>query len=73
MEFPSTEKIEHMKQAYVGKRIELISMPEDPDPIKPGEQGVCWDVDAAGSLMVNWDSGRSLSLVPGTDQFKIVS
>lgn len=65
-------RIEKLKRLYVGKRLEVVNMPEDPDPIKPGEQGICEDVDGAGQLMVKWDNGRNLSLIPGVDEFKVV-
>lgn len=47
-------------------------MPGDPDPIPPGTEGIVDDVDGAGQLMINWDNGRKLSLIPGIDQFKII-
>jgi len=72
MRIYSQAEIDSMKREYVGKRVEVISMPDDPDPIKPGEQGICKDVDGAGQLMVKWDNGRYLSLIPGTDSFKLV-
>jgi len=57
---------------YEGKRIELIEMPEDPDPILPGAQGTCLWVDGIGQLVMKWDNGRTLSLNPEIDKFKVL-
>ena len=56
-----------------GDRVALVSMPEDPDPIKPGSEGTVTRVTELHfpgggpqlQVSVKWDSGRSLScLVP---------
>lgn len=57
----------------VGRRVRMIEMPDDPDPINPGEEGEVIGVDALGQAMVSWDSGRSLSLIPGIDKYEIIS
>ena len=66
-------KAEHLKHLYKGKRIELLSMPADPAPIAGGSCGECWDIDAAGNLLVAWENGRTLSLIPGVDSFRVVN
>ena len=53
-----------------GTRLELISMGNDPRPIPPGTRGTVLGVDDAGSIMMWWDNGRSLSLIPGEDAFR---
>ena len=60
----------------VGKRIKLISMPNDPDPIPVGSEGV---VEMIGSefqgstqIFVKWDNGRNLMLLSDVDQFIVV-
>ena len=47
-------------------------MPDDPQPIEPGTLGTVRGVDDAGQVMVVWDNGRSLSLIPGVDCFHTV-
>ena len=73
MRFPSSEEIEDLRSQYEGKRIELVNMPSDPNPLPPGSQGTVEMVDGAGQLLMKWDNGRTLSLIPGVDQFKVVS
>lgn len=58
-----------------GDRIELISMPEDPDPIEPGTQGtITWvgpPVWGEPQYAVKWDNGRNLGLAP-VDSVKVL-
>jgi len=58
--------------SYQGKRIELILMPKDPRPVPPGTRGTCEMVDGVGQLVVKWDNGSTLSLIPGVDKFKVL-
>ena len=49
-------------------RIKLLSMPNDPNPIHPGTTGTVVWPDRMG-ITVNWDNGRTLSVIPGVDLF----
>ncbi len=53
-----------------GTRLELISMDNDPLPILPGTRGTVLGIDDAGQVLMHWDNGRSLSLIPGEDVFR---
>ena len=55
-----------------GTRVRLVSMPDDPDPVPEGTCGTVLAVDGAGQLLMQWDNGRNLSLVPGTDNFEVL-
>jgi hypothetical protein len=57
-----------------GDRIRLLHMPDDPDPIPAGSIGTVTRVTTGplGQVSVDWDSGRSLSLVPGVDRFEVI-
>ena len=69
-------KIELLRTIYPsGTRIQLIKMADPPetDPIAPGSKGTIDHVDDAGQLQMRWDSGRSLALIPGVDQYKVLS
>lgn len=72
-EFLSQKQIEKIKEQYpVGTRIEIIHMYDLYGPIKPGTQGMVDSVDDVGTLHMRWDNGRTLGIVPGEDQFKVI-
>jgi hypothetical protein len=58
-----------------GGRVRLIHMPSDPDPIRPGATGTVIAVCGGDfpQIQVQWDNGRSLALLPGVDDFEIIS
>jgi len=58
-----------------GDRLRLIAMPDDPDPIPAGSEGVVVEVTEGplAQIEVRWDnSSRSLTLIPGVDVFEII-
>ena len=55
----------------VGKRVRLIEMKDDPNPVDPNSEGTV--VHAGGGVLnVDWDCGRTLGLVEDVDSFEIV-
>ena len=69
----SNKKIEMIKKMYpAGTRLCCDRMQDDPRPIEPGICGTVIGVDDAGQVMMKWDNGRSLSLIPGLDSFHVV-
>ena len=71
--FLSQKQVEKIKEQYpVGTRIELIHMDDSYGPIKPGAQGTVDSVDDVGTLHMRWDNGRTLGIVPGEDQFRVI-
>jgi hypothetical protein len=63
-----------IRNQLVGKRIRLILMDDDPktNPIQPNTMGTIVFVDDMGYYGVNWDNGRSLSVIPDEDKFEII-
>ena len=64
----------------VGDRIRLVSMLDDPDPIRPGTTGTVthvschdWGRQSWQQISVAWDNGRTLMLVVPPDEFESVS
>ena len=51
--------------------VELISM-EDVQAPFPGTIGEVQGVDDTGQILVHWQTGSSLNLLPGIDSFRIV-
>lgn len=66
------EFVNYLRQRYPkGARVELLQM-EDPQAPPIGTKGTVIGVDDIGSIMVQWDTGSSLSVVYGEDACKIV-
>ena len=64
-----------MNHVKKGDHIRLVHMPDDPDPIPAGSEGVVTNVTAGplAQITVEWIGlKRSLALVPGVDVFEIV-
>ena len=65
--FPCREIVEDLRSQYpAGCRVELVQM-DDPQAPLIGTKGTVRGVDSAGSIMVAWDNGSSLSVVYGAD------
>ena len=72
MTFPSREQVARLRGQYrKGMKVRLISM-DDMQAPPPGTIGEISGVDDAGSVMVRWETGSSLSLIPGEDRFEIM-
>ena len=58
-----------------GTQIKLIKMNDPPEtnPIPPGSVGTIDHVDDGCQLQMRWDNGRSLALIPGVDEYVVLS
>lgn len=71
--FMTEKQVERIRNQYPpGMRICCDGMPDDPRPIESGTLGTVVGVDDAGQIMMKWDNGRTLSLIPGVDSFHTV-
>ena len=62
---------QRMKDNYPpGTRLELINMDDPYAPVPSGTRGTVQYVDDMGQIGMKWDNGRTLSLVPGEDDFR---
>jgi hypothetical protein len=68
-----------MAEITKGARIELLAMPQDPNPIPSGTQGTVIDSTAVHlgaehftQILVQWDTGRTLSCVTPPDRIRIL-
>lgn len=59
----------YKEQYPKGTRIELISM-NDSQAVPPGTRGTVNHVDDLGTIHMNWDNGRTLSICPQEDSFR---
>ena len=71
MHFPSREQIAALRERYPrGTKVELLGM-DDPQAPPTGTMGEILGVDDAGQLLVRWETGSSLRLIPSVDSFRI--
>lgn len=67
------ERIEMVKKQYpVGTRIQLDSLCNDERGMPSGLCGTVVGVDDQPALLMKWDNGRSLSLMPFADNFTVI-
>lgn len=65
--------VAHMREKYPpGTRVEVVSLCNEEEHLKPGTKGTVVGVDDQPALLVNWDNGSSLSLLIGQDQFRVI-
>ena len=65
--------VKFLKEQYPkGTRVRLNSMSDPYAPVEPGTEGSVEMVDDAGQLLMKWDNGRTLALVPGEDSFSVL-
>jgi hypothetical protein len=70
---PTADRIDAVRQKYpVGKRIELKSLCNYETGMPSGLRGTVTGVDDQPALLMRWDNGRTLSLLPGDDCFSIL-
>jgi len=75
--FSHYKPINHYRMEFddlIGKRIKLINMPNDPQPIESGSWGTIVKHSKVMSddiLSVRWDNGRTLNVLYGVDEFAI--
>jgi len=68
----SKNKIDKIKNDYpIGTRVKLNYM-NDVDGVPSGTCGTIVYVDDEGHLGMEWDNGRTLSLIVGIDNFEII-
>ena len=73
MPFISKEELQRLREKYKpGTRVELLHMDDIQAP-PAGTRGVIRGVDDAGDLLITWDTGSTLKLIIGVDDFRVVS
>lgn len=67
------EEIKYIREKYVaGTKIELVKMYDLINPVPEGTRGIVQYVDDIGTIHINWETGSTLGLVIGIDEFKII-
>ncbi len=63
--------LRHSRERMEGTRVRLITMDDRQAPPR-GTEGTVQFVDDAGTIHVQWDTGSSLGLVPGADEWEVI-
>lgn len=67
-------QVGRIKERYpIGTRIELLSTMDDIQGVERGTKGTVVGVDDIGTIHMKWDNGRGLGLIPGEDNFTVLS
>ena len=70
---PNEQEVAALHQKYPhGTMLRLIRMVDDSNPIEPGTVGEVDYIDDAGNIHMIWRNGRTLSLIPGADDFEVL-
>lgn len=56
----------------VNKRVRLIRMEDPYTKLKEGDEGTITGEDGLGHILINWDNGSSLHLIPEIDEYEIL-
>lgn len=68
----SRKEVEARKKKFrPGMRIRIQHMEDEQAP-PSGTEGTVIDVDDIGSVLMKWDNGSSLSLIPDEDEYEIM-
>jgi len=64
-------------EELIGKRVRLIEMPGDPDPIPAGSVGTVrsYSASVGGGIQfrIDWDNGRTLCIVSPPDVYEVIT
>lgn len=69
---PKNKEFRKLDREYRGKRIRLIQMNDEPNPISPGTEGTIYHVDDSGTIHVKWDDESLLGVIIGVDEYLIL-
>jgi len=72
MKLPTKLQLERLRRQYpTGARVELIHMNDCQSP-PVGTCGTILGIDAIGDVLVRWDNGSMLSLIPDVDECRVL-
>jgi hypothetical protein len=56
----------------VGQRVKLVFTDDRYTKLHPGSEGVVFYVDDLGTVMVDWEDGSTLGLIPSIDSWTVI-
>ena len=61
------------EQYKPGTKVRFVFTDDPYCTLRAGEQGTVESVDDMGTVHIRWQSGSGLGMIPGTDEFDIVT
>lgn len=55
-----------------GKRVRIVRLEDPYTRLKPGDEGTVRGVDDMGHILMNWDNGSNLNMIPELDEFDVI-
>jgi len=55
-----------------GKRVRIVRLEDPYTNLKPGDEGTVRGVDDMGHILMKWDNGSSLNIIPEMDEFDVI-
>jgi hypothetical protein len=56
----------------IGQRVKLVFTDDSHTKLKPGSEGTVFFIDDLGTVMIDWEDGSTLGLIPGIDSWTII-
>lgn len=67
------QNVELLRAQWNGRRVRLTWLSDQHTRLRPGMMGTVAIVDSVGTLHVRWDNGVNLGLVPGIDEWTLIT
>lgn len=67
------EKLEHYRKLYPNGTVVQLEEMLDRQAPPIGTRGTVKGVDDMGNLLMHWETGSSLNLIPEVDKFTVIS
>lgn len=55
-----------------GKRVRIVRLEDPYTRLRPGDEGTVRGIDDAGHILMNWDNGSTLNMIPELDEFDVI-
>lgn len=60
------------RKDVVGRRVKLVYTDDQYTKLRGGDTGTVFFVDDLGTVMVQWDDGSTLGMIPDEDLFEFI-
>ncbi len=72
MKIPGEAYLKKLSRDYPPGTLVVLDSMKDFQAPPAGTRGIVFGIDSLGSILVQWESGSTLSLIPGEDAFHVI-